>query len=191
MILYLIPISEFWIPHELIYFSLNDNKRAYDIGDIYTAYGSPKTNELIMNYQWTDEIKKFPIENDKDKDKESNKDNKSIEKNNLIQNNNFQNKKINKNNNNENLRKNIFDEENNMKIFKENNGKKKDREIPYYYQKYFDILCDNGLENVFFFTEKASLLKIIITLTIGIASMGLAIGLGIRTKMHFHIYLKF
>ena len=59
MTLYLIPISEFWIPHELIYFSLNDNKRAYDIGDIYTAYGSPKTNELIMNYQWTDEIKNF------------------------------------------------------------------------------------------------------------------------------------
>ena len=114
MTLYLIPISEFWIPHELIYFSLNDNKRAYDIGDIYTAYGSPKTNELIMNYQWTDEIKKFPIENDKDK--ESNKDNNSIEKNNLIQNNNFQNKKINKNNNNENIKKNIFDEENNMKI---------------------------------------------------------------------------
>ena len=38
--------------------------------------------------------------------------------------------------------------------FKENNQKKNDREIPHYYQKYFDILCDNGLENVFFLLKK-------------------------------------
>ena len=44
----------------------------------------------------------------------------------------------------------------NKKKFKEvfsfeDNEKKNNREIPYYYKKYFDILCDNGLENVFFY----------------------------------------
>ena len=53
--LYLIPIRELWIPKELIFFSLNDNDRIYDIGDIYTAYGSPSTNVLHMKYQWSEE----------------------------------------------------------------------------------------------------------------------------------------
>ena len=118
MALYLIPISEFWIPHELIYFSLNDNKRAYDIGDIYTAYGSPKTNELIMNYQWTDEIKKFPIDNDKDKD--NNIEINNIENYNIS--NNYQNKNINNqiNNNEINDNNKISDEENLNKVKLEN-----------------------------------------------------------------------
>ena len=54
--LYLIPIRELWIPKELIYFSLNENDRIYDIGDIYNAYGSPNTNILHMKYQWSDII---------------------------------------------------------------------------------------------------------------------------------------
>ena len=53
--LYLIPIRELWIPKELIFFSMNDNDRIYDIGDIYTAYGSPSTNILHMKYQWNEE----------------------------------------------------------------------------------------------------------------------------------------
>ncbi len=69
--------------------------------------------------------------------------------------------------------------------FKENNGKKNDREIPHYYKKYFDILCDNGLENVFFFTKKVSKLKLIIMVTLGFALVGLSIGLGITTISAF------
>ena len=53
--LYLIPIRELWIPKDLIFFSLNDCDRIYDIGDIYTAYGSPSTNILHMKYQWNDD----------------------------------------------------------------------------------------------------------------------------------------
>ena len=53
--LYLIPIRELWIPKELIFFSTNDCDRIYDIGDIYTAYGSPSTNILHMKYQWNEE----------------------------------------------------------------------------------------------------------------------------------------
>ena len=53
--LYLIPIRELWIPKELIFFSINDCDRIYDIGDIYTAYGSPSTNILHMKYQWSEE----------------------------------------------------------------------------------------------------------------------------------------
>ena len=53
--LYLIPIRELWIPKELIFFSLNDCDRIYDIGDLYTAYGSPSTNILHMKYQWNEE----------------------------------------------------------------------------------------------------------------------------------------
>ena len=53
--LYLIPIRELWIPKELIFFSINDCEKIYDIGDIYTAYGSPSTNILHMKYQWNDE----------------------------------------------------------------------------------------------------------------------------------------
>ena len=53
--LYLIPIRELWIPKELIFFSINDCERLYDIGDIYTAYGSPSTNILYMKYQWNEE----------------------------------------------------------------------------------------------------------------------------------------
>ena len=53
--LYLIPIRELWIPKELIFFSINDCDRIYDIGDIYTAYGSPSTNILHMKYQWNDD----------------------------------------------------------------------------------------------------------------------------------------
>ena len=53
--LYLIPIRELWIPKELIFFSINDSEKIYDIGDIYTAYGSPSTNILHMKYQWTEE----------------------------------------------------------------------------------------------------------------------------------------
>ena len=53
--LYLIPIRELWIPKELIFFSINDCERIYDIGDIYTAYGSPSTNILYMKYQWNEE----------------------------------------------------------------------------------------------------------------------------------------
>ena len=53
--LYLIPIRELWIPKELILFSINDCERIYDIGDIYTAYGSPSTNILYMKYQWNEE----------------------------------------------------------------------------------------------------------------------------------------
>ena len=111
-------LSLLLLEHELIYFSLNDNKRAYDIGDIYTAYGSPKTNELIMNYQWTDQIKKFPIDNDNDKD--------NIIENNNIQNynisNNYQNKNINNqiNNNEINDNNKISDEENLNKVKLEN-----------------------------------------------------------------------
>ena len=50
--LFLIPIRELWIPKELIFFSISDCDRIYDIGDIYTAYGSPSTNILHMKYQW-------------------------------------------------------------------------------------------------------------------------------------------
>ena len=53
--LYLIPIRELWIPKDLIFFSINDCDRIYDIGDIYTAYGSPSTNILHMKYQWNDD----------------------------------------------------------------------------------------------------------------------------------------
>ena len=53
--LYLIPIRELWIPKELIFFSINDCDRIYDIGDIYTAYGSPSTNILHMKYQWNED----------------------------------------------------------------------------------------------------------------------------------------
>ena len=53
--LYLIPIRELWIPKELIFFSVNDCDRIYDIGDIYTAYGSPSTNILHMKYQWNED----------------------------------------------------------------------------------------------------------------------------------------
>ena len=53
--LYLIPIRELWIPKEIIFFSINDCDRVYDIGDIYTAYGSPSTNILHMKYQWNDD----------------------------------------------------------------------------------------------------------------------------------------
>ena len=61
--LYLIPIRELWIPKELIFFSINDNDRIYDIGDIYTAYGSPSTNILHMKYQWSEEKLNFSINN--------------------------------------------------------------------------------------------------------------------------------
>ena len=61
--LYLIPIRELWIPKELIFFSLNDNDRIYDIGDIYTAYGSPSTNVLHMKYQWSEEKINLNINN--------------------------------------------------------------------------------------------------------------------------------
>ena len=56
-ILYLIPIEEIWIPQELTLFSPIDGGKAYDIGDIYTAYGSPSTNVLYMKYQWSDNKK--------------------------------------------------------------------------------------------------------------------------------------
>ena len=61
--LYLIPIRELWIPKDLIFFSINDNERIYDIGDIYTAYGSPSTNILHMKYQWNEEKLNFSISN--------------------------------------------------------------------------------------------------------------------------------
>ena len=54
--LYLIPIEEIWIPNELTIFSSTDEK-AYDIGDIFTSYGSPSTNVLHMKYQWSDSRK--------------------------------------------------------------------------------------------------------------------------------------
>ena len=61
--LYLIPIRELWIPKDLIFFSINDNERIYDIGDIYTAYGSPSTNILHMKYQWNEEKINFSTSN--------------------------------------------------------------------------------------------------------------------------------
>ena len=61
--LYLIPIRELWIPKELIFFSINDSEKIYDIGDIYTAYGSPSTNILHMKYQWTEEKINLNINN--------------------------------------------------------------------------------------------------------------------------------
>ena len=72
----------------------------------------------------------------------------------------------------------------NKKKFKEvfsfqNNPKGKDREIPIYYKKYFDIYCDNGLENVFFFTEKASIFKKILLVAIGIGFVALSVYTGI------------
>lgn len=51
--LYLIPLAEIWIPSELTIFSSTDGK-AYDMGDIYTSYGSPSTNILYMKYQWSE-----------------------------------------------------------------------------------------------------------------------------------------
>ena len=70
--LYLIPIRELWIPKELIFFSINDNDRIYDIGDIYTAYGSPSTNILHMKYQWNEEKLNFSINNNKQKNELNN-----------------------------------------------------------------------------------------------------------------------
>ena len=64
--LYLIPIRELWIPKELIFFSINDCDRIYDIGDIYTAYGSPSTNILHMKYQWSEE--KINLNNEQNND---------------------------------------------------------------------------------------------------------------------------
>ena len=72
--LYLIPIRELWIPKELIFFSLNDCDRIYDIGDLYTAYGSPSTNILHMKYQWNEE--KINLNN-------------NLQNNNLLENNNL------------------------------------------------------------------------------------------------------
>ena len=122
MILYLIPNKELWIGHKLIYFSLNENKNAFDIGDIYTSYGSPKTNEICMKYQWTEQIIKFANDIEKDIDIE----NDNIENNN-IQNDNFMNNNyLNYQNINYDSKKLLINDKkneikNNLDISKENN----------------------------------------------------------------------
>ena len=80
--LYLIPIRELWIPKDLIFFSINDSDRIYDIGDIYTAYGSPSTNILHMKYQWNEEKMNLNINNNL-------KNNELSLNNNLLNNNNL------------------------------------------------------------------------------------------------------
>jgi hypothetical protein len=52
--LYLCPFEEIWIPSEITFFSSDESSKAYDIGDIFTAYGRPATNVLFMHYQWVD-----------------------------------------------------------------------------------------------------------------------------------------
>ena len=85
--LYLIPIRELWIPKELIFFSINDCDRIYDIGDIYTAYGSPSTNILHMKYQWNEEKLNLNLNNNQNNEL-------SFNNNNLLNNNNLSIQKI-------------------------------------------------------------------------------------------------
>ena len=93
IILYLIPNKEFWIGHKLIYFSLNEKKSAFDIGDIYTSYGCPQTNELCMKYQWTEQMIKYQNDIEKDIDIQNDDIDNNIQNDNFI---------INKNLNNQN-----------------------------------------------------------------------------------------
>lgn len=54
VLLYLIPLEDLWIPNEITLFSTEHNNQAFDIGDIYTGYGSPNTNRIYMQYQWSE-----------------------------------------------------------------------------------------------------------------------------------------
>ena len=52
---------------------------------------------------------------------------------------------------------------------------KSNKEIPSYLVKYFDNICNNGLENVFFFSEKASFWKIGLMILTGIGLLALSL----------------
>ena len=64
-------------------------------------------------------------------------------------------------------------------VFYFNENDKENREIPSYLEKYFLNIMDDGLKNVFFFTEKASILKIGAMILGGIGLIALPfVGLG-------------
>ena len=119
IILYLIPNKEFWIGHKLIYFSLNENKIAFDIGDIYTSYGCPQTNELCMKYQWTEQIIKFPNDIEKDIDIQNDYIDNNIQNDNFIINKNLNNQNINYDNKTLSINDKKNEIKNNLDIIKE------------------------------------------------------------------------